>query len=271
MTLDFLIDPFREPTGLRALIEISMLGIAGGVVGTWVVLYRFSYAAESLAHGLLPGLVIAALAGFPLLLGGVAGLIVAAFAVALAAQIDEIDRDTAIGVVVTFLLGLGVLLALSPQTPAGLNELLFGDILGTTDGDLLLAAALAVVAVAGTTLLGPRLTVVGFDRTYAASAGVKPVVIDFTVVILIAAVLLVAVQGLGNLLVVAVLVGPPAAARLMTNRVSPMLFLAAATAVIAGFVGLVASYHLQIASGATVTLSFIAAYGLAAASRRRLV
>lgn len=248
-----------------------MLGVAGGAVGTWVVLYRLSYAAESLAHGLLPGLVIAALAGFPLLLGGVVGLIVAAVAVVFATQVEEIDRETAIGVVVTFLLGLGVLFALSPQTPAGLNELLFGDILGTTDGDLVLAAALAVVAVFATGLLGPRFTLVGFDRSYAVSAGVNPVAIDFTVVLLIAAVLLVAVQGLGNLLVVAVLVGPPAAARLLTNRVSPMMFVAAATAVVAGFVGLVASYHLQIASGATVTLSFVAAYGLAALARRRLV
>jgi uncharacterized protein (TIGR03382 family) len=268
--LPWLIEPFREPTNLRALIEVTLLGITGGVLGSWLVLYRMSYGAESLAHGMLPGLVIASLVGLPLLLGGAAGLLVAAVAVAFATRIKELERDTAIGVVVTALLGLGALLALSPETPAGLQQLLFGDVLGVTTSDLLTAAGLLVVVGTTVVIMQPRLLIAGFDRAYASTLGVPPSLIDGLLLVLMAFTLLIAVQGLGNLLVVAVLIAPAAAARLVTRRVGPMMATAALIAVVAGFAGLVASYYLRIASGATIALAFILAYLLLAVVRRRL-
>jgi ABC-type Mn2+/Zn2+ transport system permease subunit len=268
--LHWLTEPFREPTNLRALIEVTLLGITGGVLGTWLVLYRMSYGAESLAHGMLPGLVIASLAGFPLLIGGAAGLLVAALATAFVARIEELERDTAIGVVVTALLGLGALLALSPDTPAGLQQLLFGDVLGVTGSDLFMAAGLVVIVGATLAVMRPRLLIAGFDRTYAPTLGVSPTLVDAVLMALLALTLLIAVQGLGNLLVVAVLIAPAAAARLITRRVGPMMGAAAVIAVVAGFAGLVASYYLRIASGATIALAFVSGYLLLSAIRRRL-
>ena len=268
--LEWFVEPFREPTTLRALVEVTLLGIAGGLLGTWLVLNRMSYGAESLAHGMLPGLVVASLVGLPLLLGGAIGLLVAALIVALVTQIDELERDTAVGVVVTALLGLGALLALSSDTPAGLQQLLFGDVLGVTGGDLLMAAGLVAVVGAAVVGLRQRLLIAGFDRSYASTLGVSPTIVDGILVGLLALALLVAVQGLGNLLVVAVLIAPAAAARLVTRRVGAMMAVAATIAVVAGFAGLVASYHLRVASGATIALAFVSAFVLVAASRRRL-
>ena len=113
-----------------------------------MVLFGLSYGAESLAHAMLPGLVIAALAGFPLVLGAALGVAIAAPAVALAGRLPTIGADTAIAVVVTSLVGAGALLALAPDSPAGIHELLFGDVLGVSSGELLLTAALAVVVLA---------------------------------------------------------------------------------------------------------------------------
>jgi ABC-type Mn2+/Zn2+ transport system permease subunit len=247
-----LADPWSEPILRRAFLEIALLGLAGGALGCWVLHYQLAYSAESLAHGLLPGLVIAALAGAPLLLGGAASILVAAAAVAAAGRIPGLGRDTAVAVVITTLLGLGVLLALSPASPAGLQGLLFGDPLAVSDGDLLLAGGLVVVVALALRLLHGRLLVVGFDRTVAGGLGVRAGVVDLALMGLLAVALVVAVQGLGNLLVVALLVAPAAAARRLTRRMPAMLAAAALVAVLAGWAGMYLSYHARTAAGASI-------------------
>ena len=181
-----LADPWSQAILRRAFAEVALLGVTGGALGCWVVFAKLSYSAESLAHALLPGLVVAALLGLPLLLGGAAGLLVAAVGVALAGRAPEVGRDTAVAVVITGLFGLGVLLALSRDTPPGLQGLLFGDVLGVSDTDLALAAGLAVVTLAALRLLHGRLLVVGFDRLSARGLGVRPLVADLALLALLA-------------------------------------------------------------------------------------
>lgn len=265
--LHWLTDPWAEALTRRALLEVVLLGVAGGALGCWLLLYGLAYSAESLAHALLPGLVTAALLGLPLLLGGAAGLLVAAVAVAAAGRIEGLDRDTAVAVVVTGLFGLGVLLALSPDTPAGLQGLLFGDVLGVSDGDLWLAAGLVVVVLGALWLLHDRLLVVGFDRAGAGALGVRVLGVDVALLVLLAAALLVAVQGLGNLLVVAVLMAPASAARLVARRMGTMIAASAAIAVVAGAAGLYLSYHAGTAAGASIAGALVLAYLLAGAVR----
>lgn len=263
--LSWLTAPWQEPLTRRALLEVVLLGVAGGTLGCWLLFFNLAYSAESLAHALLPGLVGAALLGLPLLLGGLAGLLVAAVAVAACGRIPGLDRDTAVAVVVTGLFGLGVLLALSPDTPAGLQGLLFGDVLGVSDGDLALAGGLVVVVLGTLGLAHGRLLIVGFDRLSAPGLGVRPLAVDLTLLVLLAVALLVAVQGLGNLLVVAVLIAPAASARLVTRRMGPMLLTSGAVAVTAGAGGLYLSYYAGTAAGASIAAMLVAAYLLLAA------
>lgn len=265
--LDWLVDPWAQAIGRRALLEVVLLGIAGGALGCWLVLYELAYSAESLAHALLPGLVVAALLGLPLLLGGAAGLLAGALAVALAGRVAGLGRDTAVAVVVTTLFGLGVLLAQSAATPIGLQSLLFGDVLGVGDTDLALAAGLVVALLVALRLLHPRLLVVGFDRAGARGLGVRPAVVDAALLALLAGALLVAVQGLGNLLVVAVLIAPASAARLLTRRMGAMLALSSGLAVLAGVAGILLSYHAGTAAGASIALALVACYAVAALAR----
>lgn len=247
-----LTDPWSEPILRRAFLEVALLGLAGGALSCWVLHHRLAYAAESMAHGLLPGLVLAALAGLPLLLGGAASLLVTAAAVTWAGRIAGLDRDTAVAVVVTTLFGLGVLLALSPDSPPGLQGLLFGDPLGISDRDLILAAGLALATAVTLRLLHGRLLVVGFDRAAAPGLGVSSGRVDLALMGLLAIALLVAVQGLGNLLVVALLVAPAAAARRLTRRMPAMIATAAGVALAAGWAGIYVSYHARTAAGASI-------------------
>ncbi len=262
-------DPWSSGIMVRALAEVVLVGIAGGALGCWIILSGLSYGAESLAHALFPGLVAATLLGFPLLLGGLAGVAVAALGVALASRVPTLERDTAVAVVVTGLFGLGALLALSAEVPPGLGGLLFGDILGVSPGDVLLAAGLVALVLGTLAVLHGRLLVAGFDRASAGALGVSPEAMTLVLLLLLALSIVVAVQGLGNLLVVAVLVGPAAAARLVARRMAPMMALAALLAAAAGVLGLYVSYYGGVAAGASIALAMVLVYVLAAAVPRR--
>lgn len=257
--VDLLLEPWREPLLREALAELVFVGLACGALGVWVVLYGLSYGAESLAHAMFPGLVVAALIGVPLVLGGAVGLAVAGVAIACAARARGVGADNAVAVVITSLFGLGALLALSPASPPGLSELLFGDVLASSPADVVLAGSLAVAVLGGMWLAHWRLLTVGFDAAGAHALGVRPLAVEVALFVLLALAVLVGVQALGNLLVVAALVAPAAAARSLTRRAVPMLAVASAIGVGAGIGGLYLSYYAEIAAGAAIAGLLVAA------------
>jgi ABC-type Mn2+/Zn2+ transport system permease subunit len=258
--LDWLTDPLSQEFMRRAFLELVLISIAGGALGCWVVFYGVSYAAESLSHALFPGLVVAALAGLPLLVGGIPGITIAALAIALVGRVPGIGRDAAVAVVVTAFFGLGALLALSPATPPGIQSLLFGDILAPSDSDLVIATVLTAGVLGSLVVLHWRLLVVAFDRTTARYLGSPPAIADLVVLVLLAAAVLVAAQGLGTLLAVAALVGPAATSRLITHRIVPMMVTACGIGILAGAAGLYLSYYAGVAAGAAVAGCVVVAY-----------
>lgn len=253
--LDPLLDPLRSGIGRRAILEVVLLGVSCGALGFWVVSERLSYAAESLAHGMLPGLVLAALAGLPLLLGAVGGVLAATLLIAAAARDPRIGADTATGVVVTGLLGLGALLALTPEAPQRLQELLFGDPLGVSDSDLVAAAALAVGGTAALAALHRPLCALAFDDSGAGALGLPTGRLRLLLMGLLAVAVAVAVQGLGTLLALAVIVAPPVAVRRWSRSPGRALVLAGAAGAAAGVVGIYVSFHGGTAAGASVALA----------------
>jgi ABC-type Mn2+/Zn2+ transport system permease subunit len=262
-----LLEPWQQGIVQRAFVELALVGILGGALGCWVVFHGFSYSAESLAHAMLPGLVGAALLGLPLVAGAAFGLAGAALAIALAAQVPGIGRDASVAIVTTTLFGLGVLLALSPSSPPGLSGLLFGDPLGVTEGDLVLTAVVAAGSLGALAMLHRVLLVVGFDRVNATAFGARPAYADAALLVLVAAALLVGVQALGNLLVLAIVIGPAATARLLSRRMAPMMALAAGIAVAGAIAGLYLSYYANTAAGASVAIALVAGFLLVLLAR----
>ena len=258
---DFLLDPWRSEIGRRALLEVMLLGGFCGGLGFWVVNFRLSYAAESLAHGLLPGLVVAALVGAPLLLGAGGGVLVAAALVALAARDERIGSDTAVAVAVTGLLGLGALLAFQADAPPRLEELLFGDPLAASDGDLIAAALLTLAGGTALAALHRPLSAVAFDPGAAGPLGISAIAVSLGLLSLLALSLAVAVRGLGTLLVLAAVVAPALAVGGRALGTGRAIALAAAVASISGAVGIYASFHIGGAAGACVALALCAAAG----------
>jgi ABC-type Mn2+/Zn2+ transport system permease subunit len=265
--IDFILDPLRSGIDRRALLELALVGSLCGALGFWVVTERLAYGAESLSHGLLPGLVLAALAGAPLLLGAAGGALAAALLIAFASRDARIGPDAGTAVAVTGLVGLGALLALAPDSPQRLEELLFGDPLGVTDGDLLAAGALLVLGSAALAALHRPLAALAFDPEGAAAAGLRPGPVRVALLVLLAAAVAVAVQGLGALLVLAVLIGPPVAVRAHARTPARAMLAGAGVAIAAAVVGMEVSFHAHSAAGASVALALCAAAALGSALR----
>jgi len=255
---DLLLDPWRSGISARALLETLLIALAAGPLGCWVVLFGLSYGAESLAHAMFPGLAVAALAGLPLTLGAALGIAIAAPAVALAGRAPAIGGDTAIAVVVTSLVGLGGLLALAPESPAAVQDLLFGDVLGVSGAELALSAVLAAAVAVVLGGAHGHLLAVGFDRANAPAFGASPRAADVLLLLLVGAFTVVAVQALGALLVLAMLVGPAATARLVVHRMPAMMGLATALAALGGTGGIYLSYYADTAAGASIAAVIVA-------------
>ena len=207
---------------------------------------------------MLPGLVLAALAGAPLVLGATAGVLVAAAGIALIGRDPRLGSETGVAVVVSTLLGLGAILALSPDAPPRLAELLFGDLLGVDATDLAVAGVLAAVVALALAGAYRPLALTGFDRDSARALGTPPLRWELALLVLLAVTTVAAVQGLGNLLLVALILAPGAAALRLCRRLPAALALAATLAGLAGIAGLWLSFHLEIAAGAAVALSAVA-------------
>ena len=252
--MDWLLDPLRSDITLRALVLLVVLGAACGALGVWVLLYRQAFAAESLSHGMLPGLVLAALAGAPILLGAAGGVVVAAVAIAAAGRDPRLGNETGVAIAVGALFGAGALLALAPETPPHLEALLFGDPLATDAGDLVGSAVLAL-AVAGALAVLHR----GLARD-AFEGGRR----QLPLLVVLAATTVAAAPALGALLLVALILAPAAAALTLARRLPAALATAAAIGAAAGAAGILVSYHLETAAGASVALTAVGALALAA-------
>lgn len=267
-----LLEPWSQTFMQRALLELVLLGVVGAVVGCWVIFYELAYSAESLAHALFPGLVGAALLGLPLVLGGAVGVLAAATAIALVGRVPLLRGETSVAVVITSMFGLGVLVALAPSAPPGLNGILFGDLLGVSPRDLVATGALATASLLALAVLYRPLLATGFERSTAQAFGVRVAAVDLALLALVAVAIIIGVQALGNLLVIAILVGPAAGARLLSRRMVRMMGLAALLAVAAAVGGLYLSYYADLAAGASVAAVTVGGYLalLLATSARRL-
>lgn len=260
--VDWLIDPFTGGIMRRALAEVLVLGIACGPLGVWVLLYRQSFAAESLAHGMLPGLVIAALIGAPLLWGAVGGVLAAAIAVGAAGRDARLGPDVGVAVAIGALTGLGALLALAPDVPPRLIELLFGDPLGATRGEVVRSAVVVLGILVVLAATHRRLTVGAFDTAAAASLGVSARRSELILLVVLGATTVAVVGALGTLLTLALILAPAAAALRSARRLPAAMALAGGLAAAAGVAGLLVSYHLEVATGASIALAAVAAWAV---------
>ena len=255
MTLDWLLDPWSAGFMRRALLEALLAGALCGALGCFVLVRGLAFFGESVSHTMVLGVALALLAGLPVGLGAAVLAALTVLALEAIAADGRLGRDTAIGILLPSLFGAGVaLIALSEAYRSRLEDVLFGSILGVTDADLALAVAVAVAVAGALAVAGKELALVAFDRSSAGAMGYPVRLLDLLLLALVALVAVVALRAVGNLLLTALLVGPPVCARMLCRRFWPMVALAAALGACAAIAGLYATWHLDLGAGPAIAL-----------------
>jgi ABC-type Mn2+/Zn2+ transport system permease subunit len=266
--VDWLIDPFRLEFMQRALVAGALVAVTTAVIGTWVVLRGLTFMGDAVAHGVLPGIAAAFLAGIDLTIGAVGGAVVMAGGINMITRRARLAPDTAIGLMFVGMLALGVVMISRAGAFTGeLTAFLFGDVLGIRSGDLWLPGAAAVVALGATVVFYRPFLVLSFNEAKAQLLGLRPRLAHAVMLGLIAVAVVASFRVVGTLLVFGLLVGPPATASLLVRRLPSMMAVAVAVGVASVAVGLLASYHLDTAASATVATTAVAAFFVALLAR----
>lgn len=266
--MDWLIEPFEFAFQQRALLGGSLAAVALALVGTWVVIRGMSFLGDALVHGVIPGIALAILFDFNVLIGASAAALVMILGINLVHRQTQFSEDTGIGLLFVGMLALGVIvISRTPSYSGSLTSILFGDALGVTAPDIVLLGVLLVAAALASALLYRPFLVLAFNEQKAKLLGLRPALAHWVLLGLITAVIVGSFQTVGTLLVFGLLVGPPATAALLVRRVPVMMAVAALIGVLSVAVGLVISFHLGTAGSATMAIVPIALFFLVLTAR----
>ncbi|HEY7468403.1 MAG TPA: zinc ABC transporter permease AztB [Acidimicrobiia bacterium] len=253
--MDWFIEPFQLAFQQRALVGGILAAIALAVVGTWVVIRGMTFLGDALVHGVIPGIALAIIFDFNILLGAILAAVVMIGGINLVHRQTGFSEDTGIGLLFVGMLALGVILISRTESFAGdLTNILFGDVLGVTNGDILMLAAVLLLVLVTSTLLYRHFLVLSFNEQKARLLGLNPAMAHIALLTMITLSIVGSFQTVGTLLVFGLLVGPPATAALLVKRVPTMMFTAAGIGVISVVLGLVLSYHANTSGSATMAL-----------------
>ena len=253
--MNWLFQPLQYAFMVRGLLASVMVGILCAVMGTYVVLRGMAFLGDAMAHAILPGVAIAFLLHGSLLVGAIIAAVIIALSIGLFSKGGAVKEDTAIGILFAAALSLGVALISSIQTYAvDLSHILFGNVLGVSQGDLWLTAGLGLLVLAAVALLYKQFLVISFDPILAATLRLPAELLRNLMLVLLALTVVVSLQTVGVGLAAAMLVTPAATAYLVTRRLWPMMLVSAGIGAFSSLAGLYLSYYLNIVSGSAIVL-----------------
>lgn len=269
--MSWLTEPFALDFMQRSLLAAMLAVVTTSVVGTWIVVRGLAFMGDALAHGIVPGVAIAFLLDVNLLVGAAAAAAVMVGLISLIHRTTSLGEDTAIGLLFVGMLALGVIvISRSRSFAVDLVAILFGDVLAISPADVVVEAVAAAVALAGVVLLYRPLLVLSFNEDKAEVLGLHPKATHLAMMGLITLAVITSYQTVGTLLVFGLLIAPPATAVLIARRVPVMMVTAVGLGLVAVVAGLLVSYHLDLAAGATMSGLSVAMFFATLAGRGAL-
>lgn len=251
--LELLSEPFSVRFMQQALLGGLLAAVTTSLIGTWVVIRGMTFMGDALAHGVLPGIALAFVVGLDLTLGAIAGALVMVGGIELVHRRAGLREDTGIGLLFVGMLALGVIVVSRlPTFTTSLTTFLFGDILGVRASDLLVQAAAAAITLVGVVLLYRPFLVLSFNESKAQVLCLRPRLAHVMMLALLTLSIVTSFRAVGTLLVFGLLIAPPATAALLARSVPTMMLTAAILGAGAVVVGLMLSWYLGTAAGATV-------------------
>lgn len=260
--LDLLLEPLQYDFMVRAIVTTVAAAVVCALLSCWLVLVGWSLMGDAVSHAVLPGVVIAYVLGAPFALGALAFGLLAVVLIGAIRGTSRVKEDAAIGIVFTTLFALGLVLISVTPSQTDLNHIIFGNILGVSDAELVQIAALATVAFVVLVVKRRDLTLYAFDPLHAHAIGLSPRFLGALLLGLLALTAVVALQVVGVILVVAMLIIPGATAYLLTDRFGRMLVIAPVLSATCSVLGIYLSYWFDAASGGLVVVVQGAAFTL---------
>ncbi|MEV6225538.1 metal ABC transporter permease [Nocardia fluminea] len=252
---EFFIDPLRYEFMVRALATTVTAAVVCAVLSCWLVLIGWSLMGDAVSHAVLPGVVLAYIVGWPFAVGAVVFGFLAVALIGVVRDTSRVKEDAAIGIVFTTLFAFGLVLVSVTPSQTDLNHIVFGNLLGVSRGEMVQIMILAAIVLVALVLKRRDFTLYAFDATHAHAIGLNPRVLGTALLALLALTSVVALQAVGVVLVVAMLIIPGATAYLLTDRFSRMLLIAPTISVLCAVTGLYISYHLDTAAGGMVVVT----------------
>ncbi len=239
----------------KALVVALMSAVVCGVIGCYVVLRGMAFIGDAVAHAVFPGLAVAFVIQANLVVGGAVAGVLTAVLVAVFSQNRRIKEDSIIGVffVGAFALGI-VVISLSPGYAGSLQQFLFGSITGIPDRDIYTVAITGLVLILIIFLFHKEFVAVTLDREMAKSIGIPVFALDLVLYVMVAVAIVISIQTIGNILVLALLITPAAAARLLTDRLAAMMLIAPVIGGASALIGLYLSWSLDLPVGGMIVL-----------------
>ena len=266
--IEWLTTPFELAIQQRALVGGMLAAIILALIGTWVVIRGMTFLGDALVHGVVPGIALAVIFEFNVLVGAALAAVVMIAGINLVHRQTTFSEDTSIGLLFVGMLGLGVILISSTPSYAGdLTGILFGNALGVTSADVRILAVVVVVVVVATLAFYRPFLVLSFNEQKAEMLGLRPRLTHSVMLLLVTLAIVSSFQTVGTMLVFGLMVGPPATAALVVRRVPVMMLTATAIGMVSVYVGLVISYYADTAGSATMAVVPIGLFFVTLAAR----
>jgi manganese/iron transport system permease protein len=259
-----LLSPFQFPFMQMAFVIAALVAVPAAILSCFMVLKGWSLMGDAISHAVLPGVVLAYIAGIPLAIGAFAAGMFCAVSVGYLKEHSRVKEDTIMGVVFSGMFGLGIVLYTRIQTDVHLDHILFGDMLGIGWGDVLETGIIGAVVTAAALLRGRDLLLFVFDPQQAGAIGLRTRVLHYGLLTILSLTVVAALKAVGIILAIALLVAPGAIAFLLTRRFEHMVLVAIAVSLASSLLGVYLSFFLDSAPAPTIVLlmsiCFIAAF-----------
>ncbi|MDI6027380.1 metal ABC transporter permease [Corticibacterium sp. UT-5YL-CI-8] len=268
-----LLMPFLFPFMQQAFIIALLIAAPMALLSCFLVLKGWSLMGDAVSHAVLPGVVLAYMAGIPLAIGAFVAGMVCALSTGYLKENSRIKEDTVMGIVFSGMFGLGIVLYTKIQSDVHLDHILFGDILGVSWGDILQTGIIAVVSLVAIVIYRRDLLLHAFDPQHARAIGLPVRLLHYGLLTILSLTIVGALKAVGIILAIAMLIAPGAIAFLLTNRFERMMLVSLAVALLSSFFGVYLSFFLDSAPAPTIvllmSLTFVAAFFVSRFKMRR--
>ncbi len=261
--IQLLLQPFSFGFMQQAFVITLLVAIPMGLLSPFLVLKGWSLMGDAISHAVLPGVVLAYIAGIPLAIGAFAAGMICALATGFLKQNSRVKEDTVMGVVFSGMFGLGIVLYTKIQSDVHLDHILFGDMLGVAWRDIAETGVIAAVTLLALGIWRRDLLLHAFDPQHAQAIGLPVKFLHYGLLCILSLTIVGALKAVGIILAVAMLIAPGSIAFLLTKRFERMLLVSALVAVSTSLAGIYLSFFLDSAPAPTIVLLLTASFTLA--------